>query len=209
MTKLPFRIHILPDDFHGTSAAAYSGSGSVASAPDVACPNCNLAMFPALNFESTELVNCQDYFGSDFASFLFCPSCAHHLSPYWIRLRKMEVVGGFTDDGEVLVNVCRPYKARLVELREINVGPTYLDRNAGTGIYHQIGGVPIIGKNQMMHCCDCNGPMEFAGLLDSDNLNVPLYENSESPLSLMIADDGCLNVYCCASCAVLGMQVAR
>ncbi len=209
MALQAFRINILPDDFLGEYAPMFSGSGRILNAPRAECPNCQLPMFPALNFESTDLVDCRERFGCEFVSFLFCPSCAHHLAPYWVRLRKMEVIGGLKDGGEVMVDVCRPYKARLIELREIFEIPTFLDRNADCGIYHQIGGAPIVGKSQIMECCDCGRPMKFAGILDSDDLNVPLYENAESPLSLMIADSNCLNVYACVSCAVLGMQIAR
>jgi hypothetical protein len=112
--------------------------------------------------------------------------------------------------------VDRPFVAREIEFREISDShysnanrENFLRRTAEEGVYHQVGGEPLRGIGNQMHCCDCGVLMRFAGILDSDDLNVPLYENGGVPFALSISDNVCLNIYSCGNCSIIGLCVAR
>lgn len=217
---LGFRVLIEGADFEGSECANFSGVGNIRCAPAPVCPNCGLAMFPALNFSVEGSVLALGLFNAPYVSVFFCPSCAHHLKPYWIRKAGgvWEVAGGYCDGGDIFVEIDRPFKAREIVLRPLSENDypnsdlrhrALIGRTLSPGVYHQIGGVPHRGVDLAMNCCDCGAEMIFAGILDSDDLNVPLYENGGVPVALMIADGCCLNIYSCTNCDVYGLSLAR
>ena len=72
--------------------------------------------------------------------------------------------------------------------------------------HEQIGGKPIKGKDVELACVECGENMRFAGILDYDDLNVPLYEDEHRPVALIIGDSDCINFYTCLSCQVIGLK---
>jgi hypothetical protein len=47
--------------------------------------------------------------------------------------------------------------------------------------------------------------MQFAGIVDYDDMHVPLYSNNE-PLALVIGDVDCLHLFTCQKCSMLGVK---
>lgn len=216
-----FRVEISEVDFLGADCKHYTGVGNVTSAVRCECPNCGNIMFPAMNFgfpdENLESIIAWSY---PVLHILFCPFCAFYMEPYWIRHTKagVAVMGGCRDGGEVLQDIETPYLCREISLKPL-VAEDYpidperieclLSRKREPGVYHQIGGMPIKGCNENLKCCDCSREMKFAGILDYDDLNVPLYENNHSPVSLIIGDYDSLNIYLCEECSVVGLSWSR
>lgn len=80
-------------------------------------------------------------------------------------------------------------------------------RKRHDGVYHQLGGVPFRGGYDELPCCKCKCPMNFAGCVDYDDLNVPLYEGEQrEPIALIIGDRDCLNIFTCKDCACIGVK---
>jgi hypothetical protein len=149
-----------------------------------------------------------------------CPSCSLYFKRYWVvEMHGIRVVGGERDGGRILQDVRPPYPRRVIELLPL-VADDYpttpgrvhalQTRNHGDGIYHQIGGIPFRGGYPEMDCCVCGKPMRFCGIVDYDDLNVPLYEDDERrPVALIIGDYACLNVFTCRDCATVGAALVR
>jgi len=139
------------------------------------------------------------------------------MKPYWLRYvdKEIEVIGGDRSSYEVLQNVENVDRIRAISLRPLTedddpssdiVMTGYRSRSREEGVYHQIGGKPFRGHDQKLDCPDCGLAMQFAGILDSDDLNVPLYEDQHRPVALIIGDGDCINFYTCQRCRVVGLR---
>lgn len=216
-----FRVEFDVVDFLGEDCKHFTGIGAVKSAAKCECPNCGNVMFPAmsLGFPDEKLKSIINWSYSRL-HVLFCPFCALYMEPYWIRHNKsgVTVVGGFRDGGEILQKIELPYLCRKILLRPLDCEDypfdgerldNLLNRQREPGVYHQIGGVPIRGRGEILKCCDCSGEMRFVGVFDYDDLNVPLYENDHSPVALIIGDYDSMNIYSCDSCSVIGLKWSK
>lgn len=216
-----FRILISDSNFGGTECLHYSGVGQIRNAKKIPCPNCSNFLFPAINlsFSDSRLQYILKWKMPEF-HVLFCGYCALYMEPYWLKheLNSVLVTGGFRDGGEILQNINQPYNCREVKLCPLanedypkNIANTksLLKREREPGVYHQIGGVPLRDVNYIMTCCSCAKKMAFCGVLDYDDLNVPLYEDSENPVALIIGDYDSMNLYACTDCSVIGLKWAR
>lgn len=215
-----YRIHIAEDDTGDLDCPHYSGVGDISDAVELPCPNCSTRLFPAisLSFSDPRLGEIIPWREAHL-HVLFCPACAFYMRPYWIRHRAgLEVVGGYRDGGEILQRIELPYKAREIALLPLRADDyasdadkeaRLLERRHPPGVYHQIGGEPIRGQTDNVECCDCGKQMSFAGILDYDDLNIPLYEEGHSPVSLIIGDSDSMNIYSCVDCSVLGLKWAK
>ena len=214
--KFPgFRLIFAEDDFLASHSKRYTGMGNIASSIKCNCPNCRNLMFPAFNFSFPDCdLHSIIKWKSPSLHVLFCPFCALYMAPYWIRHVEggVEIVGGYMDGGEILQNIETPYACREISLVRLGEADyplneyavkDLLERRREPSVYHQIGGMPIKGKDNKMACCDCAKVMGFIGVLDYDDLNVPLYEEDHSPVALIIGDYSSLNIYCCDQCSVL------
>lgn len=216
-----FRVEFAEDDFFGQNCVQYTGMGNVVNALKCDCPNCGNVMYPAMNFTSLDPNFCSSVnWKRSSLRILFCPFCALYMEPYWIRhnAQEIEIVGGYRDGGEVLQNIETPYLSREIMLTPLAAEdyPTdeeilnnLLERRRPPGVYHQLGGMPIKGRNERLECCDCSQEMRFAGILDYDDLNVPLYEEDHSPVALIIGDYDSINFYLCGTCSVIGLKWAK
>lgn len=72
------------------------------------------------------------------------------------------------------------------------------------GIYHQIGGTPLMRGYTSLECIDCGHSMEFCGILDYDVTNIHLTELDGTTSGLEFGDLGYLDVFACSSCSVVG-----
>jgi hypothetical protein len=130
------------------------------------------------------------------------------MEDYWIHFDEsgavFDIFGGERDGGGVLQDIDYPYYARKINLYEHEVG----SGNASPP-RHQLGGFPFRDAGYLMHCPKCKGEMDFMGVLDYDDNNVPLYENDGHPVALIIGDNDCINIYSCAGCSVLGFHWAK
>lgn len=219
LTEFPgFRLEIDKQDYFGSSCRHYSGMGNITSAANCRCPNCGNLLYPAihLSFPDEKLSKVLDW-NHPSLTILFCPFCALYMEPYWLRHKSsgVEVVGGYRDGGEILQNIETPYLCREIHIKPLEADDypvddakreNLLSRHRPPGVYHQIGGMPIKGVNKHLNCCDCGGDMSFMGILDYDDLNVPLYEDNHSPVALIIGDYDSLNIYVCKECSVLGLK---
>lgn len=186
-----------------------------------ACPNCHRPMFPALNLNlADERLAEFRVWHHDRLVLLFCPACFLYMKPYFIEPigREFRIHGGYRDGGEVVQNIEIPYACKLVKLEGIVdeelaandvVRESYLSRNLGEGVYHQLGGYPFKGVSDALTCFQCGRAMKFFGILDYDDLNVPLYEDDHRPVALIIGDYDCMNIYSCEECCLLGLKWAR
>jgi hypothetical protein len=125
------------------------------------------------------------------------------MEPYWIQHteKAATILGGVRDGGEILGNITRPFKAR-----QISLWP--LDSVSGTTDIppHQLGGQKPNPKIPTLICALCSQPMRFFGILAYDDLNVPLYENGDSPVSLIIGDYDAMYMDICENCHCIGLQ---
>lgn len=211
-----YRIRILGPD--ASTPADHVSGGRPSDIPgDVLCPNCSGLMFVPYSVDMTVPgLRTLGLWSRPRLSVLVCPRCALYMEPYWVVFGETPtIVGGERDGGKVLQEVETPYEQRAAELSALAPDdyPTSharIDalraRVRDPGVYHQIGGVPVFGGYDQLSCCRCNLPMAFTGVIDNDDLNVPLYEPGHEPVSLIIGDMDCLNVFACAACTVLGMK---
>ena len=215
-----FRIVFAEDDYLEMDCARYTGIGNVTDAIECMCPNCGKDMFPAINLKFPDpMLSSIVEWKAPFLRILFCPSCALYMAPYWIKHvgEKVEIIGGYRDGGEILQNIETPYLCREISLKPLDAGDYPVDeeklekllaRSRDPGVYHQIGGLPIKGHHDRLNCCNCEKEMKFLGILDYDDLNVPLYENDHIPVALIIGDYDSLNIFSCEMCSVIGMRWA-
>jgi hypothetical protein len=212
-----YRIDILEQGESGTDAC-YCGIARNAPSLDCKCPNCSRAMFPIFDIDTkaVDLTLFKNWNSTRIIVFV-CPSCFLYMEPYYIfqeDAKAPQIMGGFRDEGEVVNHIDFPYTFRSLRLRELVKGELadsqeqigqYVSRHIENGIYHQLGGLPFKGVNSHLECCNCGTSMSFAGIVDYDDLTVPLYENNGEPVSLIIGDSDCLNIYICPECSILGL----
>lgn len=214
-----FRINIGLEDTYPGVARHFSGyhpaqSGAIFQK----CPCCCRQMFPALNLDFTDSpLSSLNLWPQRFLNILFCPSCGLYMKPYWICYKgeEIEIIGGDRSSDEILLEIEAPFCMREISLRELNPEEepfsasmirSYRNRTREEGVYHQIGGYPIRGQSTVLSCIKCAGNMRFAGILDYDDLNIPLYESGHRPVALIIGDGDCINFYTCSSCQVIGLK---
>jgi hypothetical protein len=63
-------------------------------------------------------------------------------------------------------------------------------------------------RDPIDECQRCGGRVEFFGVIDYDDLNVPLYVE-EAPRSLSIGDMRSLNVYLCRQCPTINYGITE
>ncbi|MBI1176393.1 hypothetical protein GC207_03025 [bacterium] len=182
------------------------------------CPCCKNQMFPAVNLDFSDPKLAQlGIWPQRYLNLLFCPFCGFYMKPYWIKYRQdgVELIGGDCSSREVLQQIETPYSMRGISLRELNADESpsiddvrieYRKRIREEGVYHQVGGEAIRGQNTNFLCPECNQPMRFSGILDYDDLNIPLYENGHRPVALIVGDGDCMNWHTCFKCLVIGLQ---
>lgn len=214
-----YRITIEADDAEPRNVQHFSGYNS--SQPGSLlkqCPCCKNQMFPAINldFSDPKLVRL-GIWPQRYLNLLFCPFCGFYMKPYWIKYHQndVQIIGGDLSSDEIFQSIETPYCMRKITLREIgpsespsisNVLAEYRNRTREDGVYHQVGGEPISGQKAKLLCPDCGDPMPFAGILDYDDLNMPLYESGHRPVALIIGDSDCINWHTCSKCLVVGLQ---
>jgi len=216
-----FRIRILDSNFSGDECLHYSGVGQIYSAKSIPCPNCSNFLFPAINLSFSDY-RLEEILKWKMAELhvLYCAYCAFYMEPYWLKHESnlVLITGGFRDGGEMLQNINQPYNCREIDLTplveedypdNVEFKNLLLKRKRAPGVYHQIGGVPLKDINYIMACCSCSKQMPFCGVLDYDDLNVPLYEDNENPVALIIGDYDSMNMYACTDCSVIGLKWAR
>jgi hypothetical protein len=183
------------------------------------CPNCGNQMFPAINIDcSDQDIRSLEVWDAQYLNVLFCPFCAFYMKPYWIKYRQVkvvEIIGGDTSSNRILQNIETPYVTRAIGLRKLKteddprsdaVHKAYRMRTKPPGVYHQVGGFPINRNDEPLKCPICSLDMRFAGILDYDDLNVPLHEDNHRPVSLIIGDQNSINYYTCRNCLVVGLK---
>lgn len=191
-------------------------SGSVGDFPSLcACPNCNAAMFPVLSFQKKTVPVApqnDDFFDKGgWMTLDVCPHCPHWLSNYVVHYRqgRRSASGGYrTGTGrDNLIDM--PFQSRSVRLQMIDQRlwatgderEDYYHRRYLEGVYHQLGGERLRADQEPCQSCEnCNSALLFFGVIDNDDLNVPLYAGGE-PHSLIIGDMKSLNMYVCEACA--------
>src|SRR5262249_2514927 len=55
-------------------------------------------------------------------------------------------------------------------------------------------------------CCSCSEEMQFAGIVDYDDVSCPLYMEPHIPIALIIADCDYLYFFTCRSCKIVGFR---
>jgi hypothetical protein len=193
-----YRIRIGPDDYGGESAEHFCGCGSVCDAVRVACPNCGRWLFPifSLSFGDDRLAHL-GIWSRPRATVVVCPACSLYMEPYFIHHSpRLHVSGGERDGGEVLQDIDYPYACRLLTLHALP------DTDPGVP-RHQVGGPQPSATPARADCPGCSRPMSFFGIVDYDDLNVPLSENGGTPVALIIGDRDYLTLQSCLECAIM------
>lgn len=217
-TNIPvgYRISIL-DSKKIQASNHISGVGPANKSSLPLCPNCSRNLFPVFDLDCSDPKIIELQLWPDPRIIVFvCASCALYMRPYWIEYDKnIRIIGGERDGGRILQDVAENYTARTIQLVKLDTieFPTTeeysknLDlRKIGSGIYHQIGGLPFRGGYDEIECTNCHGPMKYAGCIDYDDLHVPLYENDGQPVALIIGDYDCLNWFTCCRCKTIGVK---
>jgi hypothetical protein len=214
-----FRVIIAPENTTAGKQGHFSGyHEKQTGALYKECPCCKYQMFPALNldFADSSLLPL-GVWPQRYLNVLFCPFCGFYMKPYWIKYSAhgVDIVGGDCSSQKVIQKIEMPYSISTISFRELNdderpsnpsVRRSYISRTREEGVYHQVRGEPIKGQNEQLTCPDCGTGMAFAGILDYDDLNVPLYESSHKPVALIIGDGDCINWYTCIRCLVVGLK---
>jgi len=209
---------LITQDTASPDASAYSGVLHTEQ-PLCSCPSCKLPMFPVLNVARpiqgiawrSEL--CVD----GVLSLDVCPNCSHSLNNYYVTIAAGGRTAGvgFMDDGGPRWVIDMPFRCRQVDLQPIPASfwndadeqEEYLTRQLLKGVYHQVGGQAVKPcRDPIDQCQRCGGSVEFFGVIDYDDLNVPLYEE-ENPRSLLIGDMRSLNVYLCRQCPTINYGI--
>jgi hypothetical protein len=217
-----YRIVISPQNHHDGEYIHHSGFSVDYGTSLSPCPNCRKNMFPAITLDFHDpLLRGLQIWNHPTLTLLFCPSCAFFMTPYYIDAQTGSVIAGGRLDGGKLVN---PYMETIYESRTLHLASPqalesaeafltslkdYRSRRMEEGVYHQIGGLPIFGRHISMVCCKCSSHMIFGGILDYDDLNIPLYESNHQPVSLIVGDKNSMNYYLCRSCSIIGMAWAK
>jgi hypothetical protein len=198
-SQRPFSLHIInrlatPSDPHKSGGMALF---------DTRCPACAGSMFPAfqLNLHDPQLHQLISW-PHPVLELLVCPRCPLYMEPYWIQYgADAATVSGGDMIGEVLLDIRQPYDSHAVELWDSSLQPG--------NPRHMIG----VGDQQVsdsaLSCPYCAGPMRSLAIVDTDEQNVPLYDSTGSPASLIIGDNDLLHVSCCEPCFTLGFQWIR
>lgn len=211
---LGYRIAICSDD-HTESKLPEHYTGGTSTTP---CPNCGQLFFPVFNIDCTSDI-CKKLDIWELQRFIayVCPACALYMDPYWIQYdgdSVVDVIGGYREDASKIQNIETPYSVRSITLSEIDtevylsteVNDLYSNRKAENGVYHQLGGIPITQLPDSMICPRCSNVMDYAGIIDYDDLNVPLYEDNHRPVALIIGDLDSIYLYTCKQCSIIGYR---
>jgi hypothetical protein len=222
--KLPpgYRLEILPKGKR-SKGGHHAGGQLAGPVKDVPCPNCNRPLFPVfrLNLADDRVARLR-LWDLPFLNVLVCPCCALSMEAYWTRFGpEIEVMGGERDGGQLLnPDIDVPYETRAMRLVALKSDDYPLTeetiaahgrRIRAPGVYHQLGGLPFRYSAAwdwppVMNCCACDKSMTFAGVVDYDTLNVPLYERGGHPVALIIGDNDCLYWFTCRKCHTIGFQ---
>ncbi len=208
-----YRINILPAGAPATPHKSGARDGDGLS--PLPCPNCDRPLFPALDLDFRDpRLAVLSLWNLPRLTVYFCPACFLYTEPFFIEYTPTgpRVHGGYRDGGQVIHHICLPYEWRPIELTTLPATvdlPAILSRQAGEGVYHQIGGAPSLSPSTLTACPLCTQEMKFAGILDNDDLNIPLYEDDHRPISLIIGDEDCMHLYTCTECHVLGLKWSR
>jgi hypothetical protein len=182
------------------------------------CPNCDHPLFPVFKLSlRDDKIQDLGIWDDEYLQILVCAACPLYLEPYWVRFanRVIEVTGGLRDKDSLQAFIEYPFESRSIVLEKTEqcvqaITPEtqhlYLRRLIPPGVYHQIGGLPIFGHSEPLECSHCKKPMKFAGIVDYDDLNVPLFEIGHVPVALIIGDSARLYFYTCRQCFVVGFQ---
>jgi hypothetical protein len=177
-----------------------------------------MPLFPVfkLNLQDNRIKNL-GLWEEKYLQILVCASCPLYLQPYWVWFKSdtIEIVGGLRDKSSISAYIEYPFEVRIITL-EKNPEPDdktmsefrekFSRRSIPPGVYHQIGGIPVFNCYQSLKCLHCKKPMKFAGIVDYDDLNVPLYEVGHVPVALIIGDSDSLYFFTCRQCNIVGFQ---
>jgi hypothetical protein len=188
---------------------------------DANCPNCHNPLFPIFQFDLTdEKIASLFHWQDRFLSILVCPFCFLYMEPYWVDLHDstVNVVGGLRDGGKICNRIAIPYESRRIKLRKLEfddypLSDTTLElldeRQRAPGIYHQIGGLPPFQGFAELSCFKCKHAMEYGGVVDYDDENIPLFETDQTPVALIFGDMLYMNFFICPACSVVGYKLAK
>lgn len=185
------------------------------------CPNCATPMFPVFSIHKTvEGMPALDIYDErGYLTLDVCAACTHWLKNYFTRIVEgsREAFLGDRDHGGAVNFLDRPYQGRAVTLVPVaaeqwsseQFREDYDRRDLLDGVVHQLGGVRMNDeRHALCGCLSCQQALTFFGTIDSDDLNMPLYENGE-PIALAIGDAARLNVYICASCSAVNFALTN
>jgi hypothetical protein len=214
-----YRVLIGNRDLEPAVDVPHSSGGAMAGASAaVDCPNCGQPLFPVFKISNSDpAVRALGIWTLPVLQVLVCPACALYMEPYWILFSEdaVSIEGGERDGGKILQEIEAPYSSRMITLRQLGeeespesdeVREALLSRKVAPGVYHQLCGLPFRRDEGPLSCCVCSKPMLFGGIVDSDDLNVPLYEPVKRPVALIIGDSDCLHFFTCAQCSVVGVR---
>lgn len=209
----------IESDCAAPSARIFSGARALADPPLCQCPGCGESMFPVFSMHRSILVG-NVLPGVDARGYVtldVCASCGHFLENYFTSVIdgvRIARGGDIADDGP-FNHLDTPFVSRAVRLMpecdEQWESPEFIaaydEKKLLSGVLHQLGGKKMKRERVPIdNCLCCGGSVRFFGMIDSDDLNISLYEGSE-PLSLMIADMKSLNVLVCTKCAALNYGI--
>jgi hypothetical protein len=207
-----FRITI--EDSYPSPSSTHRSGGT--SRFNTLCPNCAGTMLPVFSLATSDpRVRELGLWSGDVIEVLVCPRCPFYFKPYWVHYTENQaVVLGGNCDGEPPFEDFEPYEVRAISLRALEPwepgGSAYVERPRPRQVCHQLGGRPFSQSPRALHltCPLCRSRMQFSGVVDYDDHNVPLRSTTGIATALIIGDADCLHWFTCNSCHVVGFDWA-
>lgn len=219
-----YRIFIEGDVQDNPTNTAYqhsSGGEIEGNYSKTNCPICSTQLFPIFKFDHLDQrVLALNLWDLPFLQVLVCPYCFFGYMPYWIWFQEKQIEVEYEDfdtsylppkdeSGSEFSYETVSISLDLLQENDYPISneiiKAFINRQREPGIYHQLGGVSPTGDSGQMKCNRCKLEMVFAGVIDSDTENVPIYQNEEM-IGFLIADCHKLYFYTCKPCHVIGVQ---
>jgi hypothetical protein len=72
-------------------------------------------------------------------------------------------------------------------------------------VLHQVGGVPYASGYDSMECVHCKSPMQFAGIVDTDEI-FRYFSEQGKQRCFRVGDGDCLHYFTCQACSTIGVH---
>lgn len=184
--------------------------------PVVTCPDCSSPMCAFFSFDNRDpRISSLGIWNLDRLDVFVCVDCDLIYGDYWVTFGDtISIASGKTWTEGRMMQIDKPFQVCSVALVPLEAEdfPTTarLHRLLKSGhrlprVLHQVGGVPYASGYASMMCIHCNLPMQFAGVICTDEIFRYFSEKGRSRC-FRIGDGDCLHYFTCQTCCTIGTQ---